>query len=77
MTTSLRSIHRAQSVRWQHAPRHGLLIARAYCTACRWEDVQHCRVPLDVRIVGLDEGPRRQADACECGGPLYVDVRRG
>ena len=75
--TSTRSLHRAQSVRWAHAPARAFLVARAYCTVCGWEEVATCRVPRDVRVVGLDQGPRRQVDPCECGGAVYVDLSRG
>ena len=75
--TRTKAGHRAQSVRWQHAPKDALLVARAYCTSCGWEVLEHCRLPGDVRVIGLGLGPRRQAEACECGGPVYVDLSRG
>lgn len=67
-----------QDIAYALAPRRGFVIARAYCTSCGWEDVQHCRVPLDIRVVGCDEGPRRQVEPCAgCAGAVYVDVSRG
>lgn len=75
--TSRRRPTHPQTVAYAHAPARAFVIARAYCTACDWEDVQHCRVPLDIRILGLDDGPRRQDDACVCGGAVWVDVSRG
>jgi hypothetical protein len=77
--TPLDVVRAAQRAAWQQVRPGGYLVMRAYCTACSWEDVQSCRLPDDVRsvgVIGLDD-PRRQQDLCTCGGPVYVVMSRG